>query len=119
MDESEGPSHDNLDQMDLDRPDSPDSFANRTTDDEELPTPPTIGKQDALSDDDDELSREVPPPDTRPTPEESTHQAPPRRDLPFTRRAPPGSKQESKNEENPVAGDAAEETAGETDDDEL
>ncbi|KAJ5238689.1 hypothetical protein N7468_003308 [Penicillium chermesinum] len=111
VDHSDGVSGGDSNQMDIDRPNSAGSFASQTTDDEDqdLATHDTHG---------DELQ----PSGAQATPTEDREQmhspnatAPPRRQLPFTRRVLP----ESNNETKTVSTEMADEPAGETDDDEL
>lgn len=105
---------DGFEQMDID-PMKSDHITNnnQATDDEERSTPhPSDGEQDNSTTDDDSLQddstqlKRIPP---------VTETAPPQRDLPFARKASGPSKRTA----TIVANEDAEETAGDTDDDEL
>lgn len=111
--------------MDVDRKDADvqASYAQETEDEERATPQPLEDGEDTTTDEEEEVpatsQRSVPertkvkPSEQEAAPKEA---APPRRELPFTRRGPPG---QTKAEPQPEPIAADEETAGETDDDEL
>lgn len=126
MDDTDGDSDEGFEQMDIDWKRIGETTprgqeTDQETDDEGPSTPQPLEEEENTATD-DELDQSIEaeqsaggPEQTgtsrRPTPPKET--APPRRELPFTRRDPP------KTESRPEPSEAAEETGGETDDDEL
>lgn len=125
--EDEDESDEGFEQMDVDRKGADDVAAYaQETEDAERATPQPLEDEEGNTTTDDEL--EAPAPSQRSVPERaqakpSERQAPPkeatpppRRELPFTRRGP---MTQTKPLRQPEPSAAGEETAGETDDDEL
>ncbi|KAJ5556922.1 hypothetical protein N7494_000837 [Penicillium frequentans] len=119
-DMSDGDGDTEFERMDIDQHKGEDSFIDQDTDAEGQSTPQQLEEGNATTDD------ESGDPETAQAPAESdqtkefegssskTAAPPPRRELPFTRREP-----STKAGAAPAPSEAAEETAGETDDDEL
>lgn len=128
--EDEDESDDGFEQMDVDRKDADDAAAYaQETEDEERSTPQPLEDEEGNTATNDELEAPGPSqrsapvqtkinPPERPAPRKEAT-PPPRRELPFSRRGLTTATASSKPEPQPVPSAVDEETAGETDDDEL
>ncbi|KAJ5381040.1 uncharacterized protein N7496_003468 [Penicillium cataractarum] len=124
--DDEDESDDGFEQMDVDRKEADvKARYDQETEDEERATPQPLEDEEGNTTTDDE--DEAPATSQRSVPQRATvkpserealpkEAAPPRRELPFTRRGPSA---QAKPEPQPELSAAGEETAGETDDDEL